>query len=169
MPKKLHFGFLNHILSLLLHRKTKIRQMKAIRFMLISVGALGLIAIPIIIIVGTISGPREANFNRYNVQTIAYVDAIRQGGQSRGNRHSSNWWTHTLSYIVEGESYIRPITIRSNTPLPKGTPVPIRYSQNNPTRVVLHLDYPVQLNDSIEIYFTRYRLGGIHYTLRRRQ
>ena len=164
MPKKLHFGFLNHILSLLLHRKTKIRQMKAIRFILISVGALGLIAIPIIIIVGTISGPREANFNRYNVQTIAYVDTIRhQQARKTGS------WRLILSYSIGDESYIQDVSIRSNTPLPKGTPVPIRYSQNNPNRAVVHLDYPVPLNDSIEIYFTRYRLGGIHYILRRRQ
>ena len=145
------------------------KMKKAIRFIIISICTLICLAIPTIIIYLTISGPREANFNRYNVQTIAYVDTIRQGGQGRQGRHSSDRWTHTLSYIVGGESYSRPIEIRSRTPLPKGTLVPIRYSQNNPTRVVVHLHYPIPLNDSIELYFTRHRLGGIHYILRRRE
>ena len=134
--------------------------MRIIIKVLAGIGLVGLIAIPTIIIFLTISGPREANFNRYNVQTIAYVDTIswRQGQ-----------WSLIFSYTVENNIYIGNRQIRSKAPLPKGTPVRIRYSQNNPRRAVIHLDYPIAVNDSIEIYFTRYRLGGIHYVLRRRK
>ena len=101
----------------------------------------------------------------YNGLTVAYVDTIRQG--TPGGRGGVGW-TLVLSYMVENESYIRPVAIRTSAPLPKGTPVPIRYQQRNPGRnVAFHVNYPVPINDSIEIYFTR-RPSGIHYVLRRR-
>ena len=136
--------------------------MRVISKILAGIGLVGLIAIPTIIIYGTISGPRTANFNRYNVQTVAYVDTIR-----RQQARSIGDWRLILSYTVDDEPHFIDVSIRSRVPLPKGTPVRIRYSQNNPRRAVVHLDYPIAVNDSIEIYFTRYRLGGIHYVLRR--
>jgi hypothetical protein len=134
--------------------------MRIIIKILAGLGFILMLAIPTIIISLTIRGPREANFNRYNIQTIAYVDTIswRQGR-----------WSLIFSYTVENNIHIGNQQIRSRTPLPKGTPVRIRYSQTNPHRAVVHLDYPIQVNDSIELYFTRYRLGGIHYILRRRE
>ena len=129
---------------------------------LASIGFVVMLAIVFIIVYLSISGPREANFNRYNIQTIAYVDTIRQEQVRKGGD-----WRLILSYTINDESYFIDVSIRSRTPLPRGTPVPIRYSQNNPQRAVVHLDYPIAVNDSIEVYFTRYRHGGIHYVLRR--
>jgi len=95
------------------------------------------------------------------MQTVAFVDTIIQ--------HKAQW-NIRFSYVVDNESYnITSFRNSSNRVLPKGTPIPIRYQKGRPNNSVIDKDYPIPMNDSIEIFFT-YRAGkGVHHVLRKRQ
>ena len=102
---------------------------------------------------------RNINTDKYSMQTVAFVDTVIQ--------NKMRWDVH-FSYVVDNESY-NIIFTRSRIPLPKGTPTPIRYQKSNPNNSVIDKDFPIPINDSVEIYYT-YRVGkGVHYVLRKRK
>lgn len=99
---------------------------------------------------------KKINTDKYDVETIAYVDTIQY-------QHGMNI---LFKYYVNSIDYDIRIKFKGDLLLPKHYPLPVRYSSKKPSKSKILFDYPIPINDSVEINYIS-KTGYSDYKLKK--